>query len=349
MQLGKPSRELMAGLIGRLTGSKAASVIIGPTPGVDVSILQVEPHKVMIVSCDPVSFIPSMGARDSARMSVYEVASDVATSGISPKYAVVDLNLPPKMSDRVLTAYWKSFHNTCKELGLSIIGGHTGRFEGCDYSVIGGATLWTYSSDDGYVTSNMAKDGDDIVITKSAAFGATSVLTRAFPRTVRRTLGHKLFDKAWNYFRSANTVRDATTAVKAGIHDRGVTAMHDSTEVGVVAAILELAEASHLGGTISLDDIPISEETLQLCRHFRINPLTSLGEGSLVIACRPQRTKAIIDKLRQEKIRASRIGILSSSTRGVYGTNNRGRISLRYPSKDPYWRAYWKAVRNGWS
>ena len=339
----------MANVIGRFTGTKSPSVLIGSRPGIDVSVLRLDRQRVMIVSSDPVSFIPSMGAEASARMSVYEVASDVATSGILPKYAVVDLNLPPKMSDRVLTTFWKSFHETCIELGLSIVGGHTGRFEGCDYSVIGGATLWTYCSDDEYLTSSMANDGDDLIITKSAAFGATSVLTRAFPRTVRKALGSKLFNRAWDYFRNANTVTDATTAAKAGIHARGVTAMHDSTEGGVVAAILELAEASRLGGTISLDDIPISEETRQLCRHFRIDPLTSLGEGSLVIACRPQRTKAVIQKLGTEKIQASRIGRLSSRTRGVYGVNRNGRAMIRYPSKDPYWDAYWKAVRKGWS
>lgn len=347
-QLGKPGRQMMAGIIGRYTGSKSSNVVIGPKPGIDVSILRVDADRVMIASCDPVSFIPSMGAKASARMSVYEVASDVATSGIHPRFAIVDLNLPPKMSDEVLTSYWKSFHETCVELGLSIVGGHTGRFEGCDYSVIGGATLWAYSSNNGYVTSNMAKDGDDIIVTKSAAFGATSVLTRAFPKTVRKALGVRLFDKAWNYFQNANTVRDSTLAAKAGIHDRGVKAMHDSTEGGVVAAILELAGASNLGATITLDEIPISEETIQLCKHFRIDPLTSLGEGSLVVACEPSRTKAVIDKLRTGRIRATIIGRMSK-TRGVYGIDTKGRALIRYPSRDPYWGAYWKAVRNGWS
>lgn len=339
----------MSGVIGRFTGSRSSNVIIGPRPGVDVSILRVDSRRVMIVSCDPVSFIPSMGARMSARMSVYEAASDVATSGIPPKFVIVDLNLPPKMSDEILTSYWESFHGTCVELGLSIVGGHTGRFEGCDYSVIGGATLWAYAKNQAYVTSSMAKDGDDIIITKSAAFGATSVLTRAFPKTTRSALGEKLFRNAWSYFQHANTVNDATIAAKVGLHDKGITAMHDSTEGGVVAGILELAQASHLGGTFTLEEIPISEETIQICKRFRIDPLTSLGEGSLVIACKPHRTKAVIERLRTKKIQATRIGQLSSKTRGVYRITEKGRSLVNYPSRDPYWGAYWRAVRKGWA
>lgn len=339
----------MANVISRFTGAKSPTVLLGPTPGVDVSVLQIDRSRVMVVSCDPVSLIPSIGAEASAIMSVYEVASDVATSGNAPKWAVVDLNLPPNISDRTLTRYWRSFSETCDRLGLTIVGGHTGRFEGCDYSVIGGATLWTICGKNEYVTSQMAKDEDDIILTKSAAYGATSVLTRAFPKTVKKAIGSTLFDKARNYFPHSNTVRDSTIAAKAGIHKNGVTAMHDATEGGIIAALSELAAASKLGGTAFLEDIPISEETEQLCKFFRINPLTSLGEGSLVIACRPTQTKRVMASLRAKRIPSTIIGKLSSRHRGLRGITRKGQIPIRPPTSDPYWRAYWKAVGKGWS
>ncbi len=349
MLLGKPSKQIMADVIDRFTGAKSSNIIVGPKLGVDVSVLRIDNRRVMIVSCDPVSFIPSMGPDASARMSVYEVASDVATSGIPPKYAMIDLNLPPQISDSLLTRYWKSFHSACLELGLSIVGGHTGRFQGCDYSVIGGATLWVSCGDREYVTSMMARDGDDLILTKSAAFGATSVLTKAFPETVRKAIGPSLFEKARTYFSHSNIVTDAITAASAGIHQRGVTAMHDATEGGITAALLEMAEASGLGGSVFLDDIPISDETRQLCKFFRIDPLVSLGEGCLVVACSPHRTDAVIGRLRSRRIDATVVGRLSSKIRRMYGVTRRGRARLRYPTVDPYWRAYWKAVERGWS
>ena len=339
----------MREVISRFTGSPSASIVMGPKPGVDVSVLRISSSRVMVVSCDPVSFISSIGPEASARMSVYEIASDVATTGIPPKYAMIDLNIPPGMTDGVLTTYWKSFDRSCRELGLSIVGGHTGRFEGCDYSVVGGATLWALCGNNEYVTSMMAKDGDDIILTKSAAYGATSVFAQAFPRTVRRALGNSLYEKARKYFLHSNTVMDSLTAAGYGIHEQGVTAMHDATEGGVLAALIEIAEASGLGGTIMLDDIPVSDETRELCKFFGIDPLVSLGEGCLVIACRPRSTSRILHGLQSKGIRSTIVGKLSADMRGLQGRTRKGTVPLRYPKKDPYWQVYWKAVRKKWS
>ncbi len=349
MQLGKPSPSLMADTILRLTGAKSESVNVGPKAGVDVSVLDLGDDRVLVASCDPVSLIPSIGPEDSAGMSLREVASDVATSGHAPKYVMFDLNLPPRVSNDQLRKYWASVHKTCVEMGLSILGGHTGRFEGCDYSVIGSATMWVICRKDQYLTSSMARDGDDLILTKSAAFGATSVLTRTFPRAVRKTLGTQLFRKAWKYFLEANTVKDALTAVTVGIHEKGVTAMHDATEGGVIAAIMEMTKASQLGAVLDLDNIFISEETRELCKLFHIDPLISLGEGSLLIASRPIRTSRVIRQLTSKGVRANVAGRLSSRIDGVYGMTRNRRVRIGYPTKDPYWEAYWKAVRKGWS
>ena len=348
-KLGKLSPHTMANTIWRFKGVKSRKVIVGPSPGADVSVLDIGGGDVMVANCDPISLIPSIGPEDSATMSLYEVASDVATSGRSPRYVMLDLNLPPDLSDQVLGRYWKSINKTCHQLGVSILGGHTGRFEGCDYSIIGGATMWTTCRRNEFLTSSMAGDGDDLIFTKSAAYGATSALTRAFPRIVRKRLRPSLFEKAWKYLHGANTVSDSLSAVKAGIHQRGVTAIHDVTEGGCLAAIVELAGASDLGGVIDVESIPISEETEQICKLFHLDPLTSLGEGSLIIASRPNRTRRVIDILQSIGTKATVIGHLSSGTRGIFGVSRRGRFRIRYPDRDPYWNAYWRALRKGWS
>jgi hydrogenase expression/formation protein HypE len=215
--------------------------------------------------------------------------------------------------------------------------------------VIGGATLWAFCSDNEYVTAGMAEDGDDLILTKSAGYGATSVLARAFPQTVKRAIGPALFAKARKYFEASNTVKDSITAASSGIHEMGVTAMHDATEGGVTTAFLEMAGASGLGGIVWLDDIPISDETKQLCKFFRIDPLVSLGEGSLVVACKPHRTSAVMGKLRSKGIDSTVVGRLSSKLRVVYAVTKEKRTALHYPTRDPYWLAYWRAVGKGWS
>jgi len=339
----------MARTIWRFKGVKSQDVIVGPSAGVDVSILSIGEGRVIVANCDPISLIPSLGPEDSAEMSLYEVASDVATSGQSPCYALFDLNLPPDISDQVFERYWKSLSRTCIKLGVSILGGHTGRFEGCDYSIIGSATMWTICRKSEYLTSSMAREGDDLILTKTAAYGATAVLSRAFPRTVLKFLGQSLFRETKDYFMRMSNVNDSLTAVKEGIHSHGVTAIHDVTEGGVIAAILEMATASGLGGTIDLESIPVSEETMEISKLFHIDPLTSLGEGSLIIASTPQKTSRVVDRLQSEGVKATVVGQLSSGIRGVYAISRKGRSQIRYPARDPYWQAYWRAVRKGWS
>jgi hydrogenase expression/formation protein HypE len=340
---------MMTNSVWRFTGSKSRAVIVGPTAGIDIAVLNIGRGKVLVANCDPISLIPSLGPEDSAAMSLYEVASDVATSGQPPRYVMLDLNLPPTMSDKILGRYWKAVDKVCRQLGLSILGGHTGRFEGCDYTIIGSATMWTTCGKDEFLTSAMANHGDDLIFTKSAAYGATSVLTRAFPKTVRKHLGQSLFEKAWQYLQGTNTVNDSLSAVKAGIHERGVTAIHDVTEGGSFAGLVEIAHASRLGGTLDLESIPVSEETLEISKLFKIDPLTALGEGSLLIATRPNRTRRVIDILQSRGTKATVIGQLSSRTRALFGTSRKGRVKIRVSKRDPYWAAYWRALRKGWS
>src|SRR3989442_4854189 len=258
MQLGKPSRETMASTIWRFTGASSRAVIVGLTPGVDVAVLDIGGGRVLVANCDPISLIPSLGPEDSATMSLYEVASDVATSGQSPRYVMLDLNLPPDLSDQVLSLYSKSINKTCLQLAVSILGGHTGRFEGCDYSIIGGATMWTTCRRNEFLTSSMASNGDDLIFTKSAAYGATSVLTRAFPRTVRKHLGSSLFEKAWKYMRGTNTVNDSLSAVKAGIHPRRGSTTPAVTEHGPPAPIQDLGRRSTPLGVLDMQGSPSS-------------------------------------------------------------------------------------------
>jgi len=348
-QLGKLKPRTMANTIGRFTGAKSRAVIVGPAPGVDVAVLDIGAGEVLVANCDPMSLIPPLGPEDSATMSLYEVASDVATSGQSPRYVMFDFNLPPEMSDRTFARYWKSINIGCVKLGVSVLGGHTSRFEGCDYSIIGSATMWTTCRKSEFLTSSMARAGDDLIFTKTAAYGATSVLTRAFPQIVRKHLGRSLFEKAWKYLSGENTVSDPLSAVKAGIHQRGVTAIHDVTEGGILAGIVEMVEASDLGGVIDVESIPVSEETLKICRLFHMDPLTALGEGSLLIASRPKRTKRVIDILQAMGTKSTVIGQLSSRNRRLLGVSRKGRFAIRYPKRDPYWNAYWRALRKGWS
>ncbi len=335
----------MASTIYRLAGAENPDVIVGPSPGTDASVLKIGHGRVLISSSDPVSLIPSIGPGKSAELSVHGVASDIATSGIAPRFASFNLNLPPSMPDSLLREYWLSIHRTCRQLGITILGGHTGRFEGCDYTVIGGATMSGIGNEDSYVTSGMARDGDSLIETKSAALESTALLSMSFPMTVERRLGSQLRLRGARLMSKISTVRDSLVAASTGVRVRGVTAMHDVTEGGIISATLDLARASGLNAVLEAESIPIYDEVRQICELFRMDPLKSLGQGSLLICARPGHVDRVIDKLERKRIDASVIGRMKRTGKNtIIGKGGRAKV-LSYPKYDPYWKAYWQGIK----
>jgi len=348
-RLGKPSQQFLHDVVFRSLGAARSRVIVGPSFGVDNSIVRLDHNKVLVATTDPLSYVPSLGPDASAWLSVHLLASDITTSGFAPGYGLFDFNLPPTLGDAQFAKYWRAFDREWKKLGLSIIGGHTGRYPGLDYTIIGGGFVMAVGPSDRYLTSTMAKNGDDMVLTKGAAIETTAVLARSFPKKVRKRLGERLFDKAQSYLKKVTTVEDAMNAVMVGVRNRGVTAMHDATEGGVIAGIIELATASKLGAVVNVEDIKISEETREICKLFRIDPLVSLSEGSLIISSHPSKTGQIISKLSSKGIPSNVIGKLSSKFRGCRAVSRKGSRPISYPTEDPYWRAYSSAIKKKWA
>jgi hydrogenase expression/formation protein HypE len=346
MPFGKPNRKTMRATVFRQHGAPSDNVLVGPKPGVDVSVLRLGKSSVVVGSTDPISFIPKLGADSSAFLSVHGIASDVATSGISPRYAFFGLNLPLQMSDEILTRYWSSIHRHSSKLGISILGGHTGRFAGLSYTVVGAGTMLGMGLSENYVTAAMAHSGDAIIATKSAALESAAVLASVFPRTVKKAIGEKDADQASRLLRLVTTVADSRIAASGGLR-KVVTAMHDVTEGGIVSAVIDMAKASGLYVRVDLRSVPLYREVSDVCRLFKINPYTSLGQGSLLVATRPKGTNRVLRLLRNHRIEGEVIGALSDRGRNLVTDLNGFDKPLQAPATDPYWRAYWNGVRKG--
>src|SRR5207247_5719127 len=83
-----------------------------------------------------------------------------------------------------------------KKYGAAIVTGHTGRYEGCAYPMVGGATFLAIAPKDGWVTADMAKPGNRVLVTKTAALAAPAILSNAFPELVHRRLGEDIAMRA---------------------------------------------------------------------------------------------------------------------------------------------------------
>jgi hydrogenase expression/formation protein HypE len=347
-QQGKVPREFLESAVFTNLGAERNALLVKPGHGLDNAVISVGAGKVILVTSDPLSVIPSIGLRESAWLSVHLLASDLTTSGVNPQFAMLDMNLPPEMELASVGAYIKAIGDECRKLGVAIAGGHTGRYPGSGYTVVGGGTMFSIANRDAYVTPAMAKPGDSVVITKGAAIGATAVLAHAFPATVRKKTGAALLGKARSRLLDCSTVRDAQTAAAIGLHKK-VTSMHDATEGGVLGGLFELSSACGLPVIVDGDAIHVPDEAAAVCGAFGLDPLTTTSEGTLLVTCGPSAVRELKAALASEKIESFMVGRLGpkSGGKGLWISTGGSKPKPHSPSPDRYWSVYADAVEWG--
>ena len=345
--IGKVSADIFDEIILPHLGRKRPEVLVGPQNGVDVGVVDLGNGQVMVTTTDPIFVVPPYGWERSGWFAVHILASDAATSGLAPTHITMDLNLPLSITRDEFETLWNVMHRECDKIGMAIISGHTGRYEGCEYPMIGGATVICIGSKEKYVTPTMAKVGDSIIITKGAAVEASGLFAVTFPQKVAEKYGEKVSKEAEAIFWQMSVVEDALTAVEVGVRDKGVTAMHDATECGVWGGLFEIAQASKVGVVVDKEKIIIQDVVGKVCDLFGIDPYSSISEGTLIITCRPHKASEVIQRLNDKKILASVVGEIVPKERGMYYFENSKERKLVHPKVDPFWVAFGKAASEG--
>jgi hydrogenase maturation factor len=225
----------------------------------------------------------------------------------------------------VLTSLFDEVDKACVELGIRLCGGHTEMTSAITRPLIVGAMLGTVEKRK-LVRPSRARVGDRVLLTKRLALEGTSIIARERKREVERLLGRKaaalarglLFDPG------ISVVKEALLACKAA----RVNAMHDPTEGGFIWGVKEMALSTCRGVEIDLDRVPIYDDTIAICKHFKINPLGLIASGSLLIVASKTGAARIMRKLSSAGIECSDIGRLQGK-RPVF--LRRGR-SVRVPA-----------------
>ena len=208
--------------------------------------------------------------------------------------------------------------------------------------------MMTLAPENRYLSANMAKPDDDIIMTKGVAVAATGILARVFPETVKKAYGLSFLRKAQGYFHEFSVVEDALTVASVGLREDGVTAMHDVTEGGLLGALYELSEASKVGLEVNIKDVIVTEEEKLICDLFGLDPYVTLSEGTLIITAKPSKAQEVLEALGTKGIQGKVIGRILNKDHGRWIRKNGKLEPLRKPAVDPYWKAYWKAYQEGW-
>jgi hydrogenase maturation factor len=330
LPLGKIPIDILQNTVFKNLGTNRTEVILGPTAGVDGAVLEIG-DKSVIVSMDPIT-----GAVERIGFEAVNVnANDVATFGVQPAFIFSCIMLPKDADSQIVETINTQMSKAAKEHGIAIVGGHCESTPNLTNPIVVCCIMGLTKKGE-YITTAGAKEGDKLILTKSAGIEGTAILATDREAQLSEVLNSEMLQAAKELYKQISVVKDALTAYQTG----GVHAMHDPTEGGIFNGIHEMADAASLGVRVFEEKIVVRPETTEICRYFKIDPLQLISSGALLIAAEPKATSKIIETLKQQGIYATVIGEFNSDPKKRDLELKTGMLqTLPRPVSDQLWTA----------
>jgi hydrogenase expression/formation protein HypE len=327
LKVGKIPNEILGKIVFSKLGAEDPSVILGPNVGEDAALLPVR-SGVIAFKSDPIT-----GSVDEVgRLAVYVNANDIATKGAIPKWFQQCILLPEGSTTEDLEAICEQIDSAARELGVSIVGGHTEVTRGISRPLVIGSMIGVIR-DERFLTSSGAHPGDLLYMTKSAGIEGTAILSSN--RKITSKFSSGFTSRCKKLIQLINVVPECSKLS----HLEGVTSIHDLTEGGLLGGAWELAEAAGSGISLDLRPVPVMKETADLCRELDLDPYRLISSGSVIFTVRKGSERSVEEALTQAGIKHTRIGkVLRQASGRFYIDLSGSKRPLIPPSADELWR-----------
>jgi HAD superfamily hydrolase (TIGR01509 family) len=260
-------------------------VRLGPAAGEDAALVELG-GELWAVASDPISFT----AAEAGRLAVIVNANDVAVRGARPRYFLaVVLVAPEEATPGRVEELLQQIAETCRQLDVALLGGHTEVTPGLPHSLVVGTMLGLVVGEP--IRTGGLEPGDRVGMTGWAGLEGTAIVLAEHGERLRARYGEAWF-RDLDELLGGDWLLVVPEALRAAAVP-GVTALHDVTEGGVGEALHELARASGVAITSARERIPVRPETAQCCRDLGIDPLGLIGSGALLVGCRPDAAPAL--------------------------------------------------------
>jgi thiamin-phosphate kinase len=307
MSLGKIPNDVLKSIVFRFMGVQNPHVISGPAVGEDAAVVDYQ-GRLVVVKSDPIT-----GAEKNAGWLVVNVnANDIAVRGAKPVFYLSTIIMPENLTLNVLEDICRGIDSAARELGVTVVGGHTEVTSAVSRPVLCG-TMLGEPSPKGTILSSGAKVGDTILVTKSIGLEGTAILASDRYKELRGTLDDKLLKRAQGFLKRISVVKEALVAAETGY----VKCMKDPTEGGLLQALNEIAEASKAGYSVDEELVPIEPETKKICETLHVDPLRLISSGMLIVTAPYEYEERTIAAIREVGIQAVKVGVVTDRGRNV--------------------------------
>ena len=278
--------------------TKDPDVILGAAFGEDVALTQVG-GDILISHVDPI-----VGAIDNIGwLAVHVACNDIATSGAPPRWILLLVMVPTLNDEGLLEKIMRDADRAAKEIGVSIIGGHTGYSSGLSRSLVAVTAMGTASGHKVVRTSG-AQIGDHVLITKGVAIEGTAILAQDFADIAQTSgLSKQDLEEAHKLMGEVSVVPEALVLAK---HE--ATAMHDVTRGGLLETLLEISLLSGVGIEVDSSRLPILPVVTRFAQAFKFDPLRMISSGTLVATVPFNRVAKVMDALNDRGVLSADVG-----------------------------------------
>jgi hydrogenase expression/formation protein HypE len=328
--MGKLAPEDLKRLLGCI--KKDPKVVVKPQLGFDAGVHQIDDDKYLVVSTDPCIGVPEEWF---GWLLINYVASDVALFGAKMEFCAINLLGAPTTEAAAFQRIMKQACDAADELGITIVTGHTGTYEGLS-AVVGVCTGYGHVDKDRLVTPAGAQAGDHIVCVKP--IGLETVVNFA---VTHGALAEKLFGvKRTRKLAKLVTLQSCVKEALLLANIEGVHAMHDATEGGLTAALNEIAEAADVGFKVWWENLLIPEEVRMLREAYQLSDaqlLSMSSTGTFLAAVSPEARDKVEAVLSQNGVDVRFLGSFTKDSSRVLVKNGEETVFPR-EADDPYAR-----------
>lgn len=217
-----------------------------------------------------------VGSQISGRILLCRAVNACAAMGAEPVAVQVQLLCPLEFMESDVRQLLAALEEEAERLGISLLPGTVESSEAVSapYLTLNGIGALRAQQAPGMGL----RAGQELVISKWIALEATALLAVERETELLERYTPAFVNHAKELLRYISVVPEAAVAVQ-----HGVKAMLPIEEGGIFGALWELADGAGLGLEVRAKDIPIRQETVEICEQYHKNPYQLPGGGSLLM------------------------------------------------------------------
>ncbi|MBQ8558660.1 MAG: hypothetical protein IJ439_01550 [Tyzzerella sp.] len=247
--------------------------------------------------------------KDLAVFALAQVVNDLATRGAKAVGASVHVMLPPHAYESRLKAMVEHAERAASAHAVQILCAKAEVSPVISKAVVYVNGMGVLKKGE-LLQSNMGKPNQDIVLLKWIGLEGTFRAMREKEEALSKRFVPTFLNQIKNLEPQLFSERELFIA-----KEFGVSAMHQITSGGILAALWEMAESSNVGLEVDLKKMAIKQETVEVCEFCHLNPYQLTSAGSVLIFT--DRGEELVSRFEEEGIQAAVLGRTTMDTARV--------------------------------